>query len=137
INRATGEVTLQNNGAALAIDYYELTSEGNSLNSVTGTGDNQWTALDLAESDPVGQGWDLAGSASSSILAEGRLLDAATIGASASLSLGDAYNNVVNAEDIRFLYRLDNGMFVLGDVSYTGVAPELLAGDFNNDGAVD
>lgn len=137
INRATGAVTLQNNGAALSIDYYELTSAGNSLNPGVGTGNNQWTPLDLAESDPAGQGWDPAGSPSSSMLAEARFASGVTIGAGASLSLGEAYNGVVNAEDVRFRYRLDNGMFVLGDVSYIGVAPEGLAGDFNLDGTVD
>ncbi len=137
INRATGEVTMENNGGALAIDYYELLSPGGSLNSTIGTGPNQWTALDLAESDPVGQGWDPAGGASATAIAEGRLLDTATIAAGADISLGAAYNGSVNAEDIRFRYRLDNGMFVLGDVSYIGVAPEGLEGDFNADGIVD
>src|SRR5690606_3077673 len=120
IDRATGEVTLGNSGAALAIDYYELTSEGSSLNSAIGTGNNQWTPFDLAEADAVGQGWDPAGGANSGIIAEGRLLGTTTIAASAQISLGEAYNNIINAEDVRFRYRLENGMFVLGDVDYIG-----------------
>jgi hypothetical protein len=137
IDRATGNVTLVNSGAALAIDYYELTSEGSSLNSTIGTGNNQWTPFDLAEADPVGQGWDPAGQANSGMISEGRLLGTTSIAASAQISLGEAYNNLVNAEDVRFRYRLENGMFVLGDVGYVGVAPQGLDGDFNADGIVD
>ncbi|WP_442482228.1 PEP-CTERM sorting domain-containing protein [Aeoliella sp. SH292] len=136
VDRSNGAVTLQNaSGSAVNIDYYELTSVGNSLYSAIGNGTNQWRSLDSVEGGAEGVGWVEAGGANSGAIGELNLTGA-TVGAGATINLGQAYNELINAEDLVFRFRLaDSGLIMQGNVSYIGTAPGL-AGDFNGDGMV-
>jgi hypothetical protein len=60
-----------------------------------------------------------------------------TLAGGATRSIGTAYNNIVNGEDLVFEFRLPSGLILPGSINYIGVAPVGLDGDFNTDGVVD
>ena len=140
VDRATGTITLQNPASssdmALDLSYYEIKSASDSLNSAG------WTSLDSQDIDSAGSApedqWKEAGGAGDGVLAESFLLGSSTFGLGRSESLGTAYNNTLNAEDLVFSYELadSRGQLVTGIVSYINEAPGLV-GDYNADGIVD
>jgi hypothetical protein len=118
----------------MAINYYEVTSAGDSLDAV------KWSSL--ADQDfegsgapnGTGNGWEEAGGVGKHALAEAFLLGDSTIGASQSVSLGMGYDAGVGAEDLVFTYRTDAGAILNGLVEYVTLAGP---GDANLDGVVD
>ncbi|WP_425396042.1 PEP-CTERM sorting domain-containing protein [Aeoliella sp.] len=137
VDRSDGSVTLVNNGTALDIDFYQLTSPGGSLNSTIGTGSGEWTSINSTESDAAGVGWDEAGGSSSTNIGELLLDGSATVAGSSMISLGEAYNNLINAEDLVLRYRIAGSELVMEvDASYINSPPAGLAGDYNGDGTV-
>jgi hypothetical protein len=135
VDRSTGTITLRNPGSsALAFDYYEFTSPSNSL-SVAG-----WNSLSEQNFQPAGPGahqkWQEAGGSSTTALGEAYLDGSSTLAGNGSVSIGDAYNEGVNGEDLVLNFRLTSGLVLPGTVQYVGTAPTL-EGDFNTDGVVD
>jgi len=119
---------------AVAMNYYQITSGGYSLDAV------KWSSLadqDFEGGGPPngsGNGWEEAGGAGKNALAEAFLLGNSTIGASQSVSLGKGYDTGVGAEDLVFKYLTDAGEIIDGLVEYVTSA---LPGDANLDGVVD
>ncbi|MCO6046184.1 hypothetical protein NG895_19980 [Aeoliella sp. ICT_H6.2] len=137
VDRTDGSVELVNNGGPLEIDYYELSSPGASLNATIGNGTGEWTSINSTESDAAGVGWDEAGGSSSTAIGELFLEGAATIAGNSTIDLGEAYNNLMNAEDLMLKYRLaGSGLVLEVAATYIGSPPAGLAGDFNDDGTV-
>jgi hypothetical protein len=135
VDRSTGNITLRNTGTdAVQFDYYEFDSAAGSLN-IAG-----WNSLDNQNFQPagagIGQTWDEAGGSDAFELGEVYLLSNSTLAGSASVSLGNAYNNGLNGEDLILRYRLPSGLQLTGTVEYVGVAPTL-QGDFDGDNDVD
>ena len=135
VDTVTGATTLLGDAyRAVAINYYEITSAGNSLDAA------HWSSLadqDFEGSGPpngTGNGWGEAGGVGSHALAEAFLLGNSTIGASTSISLGSGYDAFVGAEDLVFTYRTNSGAIVEGLVEYV---TSVIAGDANWDGIVD
>jgi hypothetical protein len=136
VDRSTGEVTIEAYGTAPAeFDSYELSSASNSLKPST------WNSLSDQNFQRVGPGihqrWQEMGGSSTAELGEVFLAAHSTLAPNASRSLGLAYNNAINGEDLLFRYHPTGGNVVQGEVTYIGVAPPHLSGDFNNDGVVD
>jgi hypothetical protein len=134
VDRSNGNITLSNpDGAPLVFDYYQIDSASNSLNPAG------WNSLSDQNFQSTGPGahekWQEAGGSDLSELAEA-YLQVSTLGPSAMVSIGSAYNNSINGEDLVLTYRLSSGLVVQGAVTYVGTAPGL-AGDYNNDGRVD
>ncbi len=135
VNRATGEIVLRNAGLeAVDLDFYQFESASNSLN-IAG-----WNSLSdqnfQSSGGGNGQSWDEAGGSSSASLGEAYLTSNSTLAGNASVSLGNAYNHILNGEDLVLTYRLPSGLVLTGDISYMGVAPSL-PGDYDNDADVD
>ncbi|MCC7473808.1 MAG: hypothetical protein IT425_00310 [Pirellulales bacterium] len=145
VNRGSGDVQIQNPaGAAYDLDYYEITSTGQSLNL------GGWSSLDLQNQDAVDgtdlgtvagdsplEGWDQGGSSNSSALVELFLTGSSSLGSQASLSLGTAYDTTTDAQDLIFQYSLaGSNLLQLGVVKYVGGLGGL-PGDFNADTFVD
>ena len=135
VDPVTGVTTLLGDPTrVIAINYYEITSAGHSLDAVN------WSSLadqDFEGGGPpngTGNGWEEAGGSGSHALAEAFLLGNSTIGASASISLGSGYDAFVGAEDLVFTYRTNSGAIVEGLVEYV---TSVIAGDANWDGIVD
>lgn len=137
VNRATGEVIMKNDST---VDY-DL-----NLYKITGSLDvSEWNSLqdqDLAAfpaGDGTGNGWEEGGGSSDTELGEAYLLgDSTFTTAQTSISLGNIYDELSEAEDLIFRYRdVATGGFVPGEVNYVGVAPVGLPGDFNSDNTVD
>ncbi len=120
------------------INFYEITSSGNSLD-VTG-----WSSLfdQNMSGFPVGtgsgNGWEEAGGVGSHALAEGYLLGNSTIDANASISLGTGYDEGVDDQNLNFTYRTDTGQLFQGLVEYITepTCSFTLLGDANNDNQV-
>ena len=137
VNRATGEVIMRN---ASTVDY-EM-----NLYKITGSLDvSEWNSLQdqnlaaFPAGDGTGNGWEEAGGSSDTELGEAFLTgDSTFTTAQADISLGNIYDEFSEAEDLVFRYRdVASGVFVPGQVSYIGVAPVGLPGDFNGDNTVD
>jgi len=135
VDPVTGATTLLGDPTRpIAINYYEITSDGDSLDSVN------WSSLadqDFEGSGPpngTGNGWEEAGGVGKHALAEAFLLGNSTIGASASVCLGRGYDAFVGAEDLVFTYLTDSGVIIEGLVEYV---TSVLPGDANWDGVVD
>ena len=136
VDRSNGEITLQNNDpTAVEFDYYQFTSASNSLN-VAG-----WNSLADQDFQSVGseegQSWVEAGGSHSGEIGELFLRSISALGSNESVSIGSAYNNGVNGEDLVLTYRLPSGLTVEGPVSYINEPPMHLPGDFAGDGAVE
>jgi hypothetical protein len=135
VDRASGNVTLKNNGTeAVNFDFYQFDSASGSLKV------SEWNSLSDQNFQPVGAGngqtWDEAGGSSASSLAEAYLQSSSTLAGNASISIGNAYDELINGEDLVLQYRLPSGLILTGAVQYTGVSPGV-AGDYDNDGDVD
>jgi hypothetical protein len=126
VNTINGTVRMRNQtGAAVNIDYYEITSGQNALNS-------SWTGFQNAspaiggfpQGNGSGTGWEKAGGSSSSVLAESFLTGSSGVANNANLNLGTAFN-VGGTQLLQFKY---------GNVT-TVITPQ--TGDYNNNGVVD
>jgi hypothetical protein len=135
VNKATGAmVLLGDSSVANDINFYEITSDGHSLDAAN------WLSLadqDYEEGGPpsgTGDGWEEAGGVGPHALAEAFLLGSSTIGVSQSVGLGRGYDVGVGAEDLAFKYRTDTGAILEGLVEYV---PSGIPGDADEDGVVD
>jgi hypothetical protein len=133
VNTLTGNIKLVNTNqtTTFAIDYYEILG----ANALDAFG---WARLAGRPGFPAGNGsgngWEDAGTPDASFLGEIYLDGPSTIQTSASIDLGNAYNEAIDARNLVFNYLVDDHLFQ-GTVSY--VTPPALAGDFNNNGVVD
>ncbi len=135
VDTMTGGVEISNtSGLAIDFDYYELTSAGDSLSP------GGWSSLDSQNIDSLGAGpgqsWLEGGNPSSGDLSEAFLLGMTTLAdAAAPISLGNAYDTSVNAQDILFNYRdpARPETLLSAIVEYDGA----LTADFEPDGDVD
>jgi hypothetical protein len=135
VDTASNAVTLRNHlNVPLPIHQYQITSAGGALSP------GGWDSLDDQEgADPPGEGWDEAGVPSMNQLVELYLGESGDeLGANASLSLGNAYDNSVfgsgSTGDLVFRFGLTNGAQLTGMVTYVGV--QAVDGDYNGDGVV-
>lgn len=136
VNRATGEVTIENPGTvAVDFDFYQLSSPSHSLLTTS------WDSLSDQNFQPSGPGaherWQEMGGSSTLELGEVRLTSFSTLAADGTHSLGLAYNGALGGEDLVFEYKEPGGSVKQAQVLYVGTAPPDLEGDFNSDGIVD
>lgn len=124
VDTTTGATTLLGDASeSIDIDYYEITSAGNSLDLVN------WVSLqdqDFEGNGPpsgTGDGWEELAGIGAHALAEEYLLGSSTSPADASIGLGMGYDISVDARDLVFSYRSDAGFVFQGVVDY-GVIPE-------------
>jgi hypothetical protein len=134
IDRSDGSALLKNlTSNPISMDYLEIKSAGSSLDLAG------WSSLD---DQNVGgaNAWLEAGGSSATALVEASLLTGHTLNPGAMLDLGFLYNENINAEDVDFEIRRFGGA---ADrtydqlVTYIGVAPAGVPGDFNEDDKVD
>jgi hypothetical protein len=137
VDRSTGSITINNPfSTPVNFDFYQFTSASNSLN------DETWLSLSDQNFQPAGGGehqkWQEAGGSSPSAIAEVFLDGNSTLDTTTSTkSIGAAYNNLINGEDLVFQYRLATGSLRTGFVQYVGMPPASLQGDYNMNGVVD
>ncbi len=135
VNQSTGEIILKNEGtAAVDFDYYRIDSAASSLNLAS------WNSLSDQDFNSTGggngQSWDEAGGSGNSALAEVNLLANTAFAGNTQRSLGNAYNNTLNALDLVVTYRLLSGLVATATVTYIGTPPGV-PGDYNDNGVVD
>jgi len=135
VDRVTGATAILGYSTqAIDINYYQITSAGNSLDAA------HWSSLadqDFEGHGPAngtGNGWEEAGGSGNHALAEAYLLGDSTVARNQLVSLGKGYDSDVDAEDLVFTYLTDTGKVVEGLVEYVTSA---LPGDANADGVVD
>ena len=120
--------------AAVDFDYYQFDSAGSSLKT------SGWNSLSDQNFQAVGggngQSWDEAGGSSNSALAEVYLETHPGLAGGTSISIGNAFNNILNIHDLVMTYRLLGGLLVSPTVTYIG-SPPGVAGDYNGNGVVD
>ena len=140
VNRATGEMTLNNNltGAqAIDIKSYTIESPSGALDSVSFNGLRGDSAA-FPSGNGSGNGWELGGGSNASRLAEGYFSGTSTFAVGAAgLSLGNGYNELTLAEDLVFAWANSQGETYNARVEYVGVAPDVLPGDYNDNNVVD
>jgi len=133
IDRSTGDGTLKNlTSNPIAWDYLDIKSAGGSLNA------SGWTSLDDQDIDGEDT-WIEAGGSSAAELAEASLSSSHMMMPNDTISLGNLYNNGINAEDLNFVIRRADGPIDRTYdqiVTYINMAPEGAIGDYNGDGTV-
>lgn len=140
VDRATGEMTLSNNlSGAASMDIKSLTIEspsgGLDASGFDGLGGASGA---FPAGNGSGNGWEVGGGSDLFRLADGYFSGDSTLAAGTSgLSLGTGYNPLSLAEDLVATWTNPDGGVFNARVVYTGVAPEILLGDFNDDGTVD
>jgi hypothetical protein len=136
VDRSDGTITLDNPfSSSVSFDFYQFSSASDSLDvSIDG-----WDSLHDQNFQPMGGGahqqWQEAGGSSTAAIAEVYLAGNSTLTGTTSRSIGAAYNNMINGQDLVFEYRLPTGEMRSGYVQYVGVAP--VPGDYNGDSKVD
>jgi hypothetical protein len=147
VNKANNIVKIKGNPSLLAnIDYYEITSVQNGLNTLFWNSLDQQNISAVDGTDPGGvagdtptEGWDKSPTATNGVLREYFLRPGgAPLAAGGELTLGAAYNQSVFGTgngDVQFSYGIAGGARLTGTVSYIGVAG--VAGDYNGNSVVD
>jgi hypothetical protein len=135
VDRSDGNITLRNTASTpFDFDYYQFDSASNSLNVA------DWSSLSDQNFQSIGAGngqsWDEAGGSDAGALGEAYFLSASTLAGGATVSIGNAYNENINGEDLVLRFRLPSGLLMQGTVEYIGEAPGL-DGDYKDDGRVD
>jgi len=133
VNTTNGVMTMLGDSVdPISINYYEITSSGNSL---TTSGWNSFADQDLDGNGPAngsGNGWEEAGGSGSASLAEAYLLGNSEIAASSEVGLGKSYNTTTDARDLDFRFLTDRGKIYDGLIEY--FSPVM--GDANDDDLV-
>ena len=136
-NTVTGELTVLNNDLLTPVefDFYEILSSGNSLDAVS------WNSFDDQGLDAIGggptQSWGEGAGSGTDILTEAFLLGSTTIGVGESETLGNGYDESVDAQDLIFNYgNSSTGKLLQGIVSYVDTNATFLLGDFNGNGSI-
>jgi hypothetical protein len=135
IDRSTGAATLKNlSPNEVSWDYMEIKSAGGSLDPAG------WSSLDDQNADGANT-WIEAGGSSATALVEASISGSHTLAPNQTLSLGNLYNESLNAQDIDLEIRRASGpSFRTFDqnVTYVGTGPPMgVMGDYNNNGVVD
>jgi hypothetical protein len=124
VNTVTGQMQIKNQtGAAVQVDYYEITSAGGSLKPATWTSLQDQNLAGFPAGNGSGNGWEEAGATATGILSESYLTGSSSVGAAAPpVSLGPAFNTA-GAQDIVFRYAV--------------VPAAAMSADFDSDGDAD
>ena len=140
VNRATGALTLKNNlsvAQAIELKSYTIESPSGALDAAAFNG----LRGDLPAFPPgngLGSGWDLGLGSNDNRLAEANYNGVSTLATGVSnLMLGNAYRGVSLAEDLTFVWTNSDEEVYNARVTYVGVAPVGLLGDYNDDSVVD
>jgi hypothetical protein len=116
VNTNTGAVRARNaTTGSFDVVFYEIVSNNGNLNPAG------WASLDSTEgNDPVTVGWDVLGSPTANILAEGNLTGSLLVGAGQSFSLGNAFNTAttLGQRDVNFFFATADGVIRRGVVNY-------------------
>ncbi len=125
VNTTNGQVRLKNvTGATVNIDYYEVTSPGNALNSTAWNSLQEQNLPAFPAGNGSGNGWEEAGGSGSGVLGESYLTGSSGVVHNANVALGAAFM-VGGAQTLQFKY---------GAILSPGQPP---TGDYNNNGVVD
>jgi hypothetical protein len=125
VNTTNGQVTLRNqSGAAVNIDYYEITSAAGALNATTWNSLQEQNLAGFPAGTGSGNGWEQFGGSRATIIGESYLTGNSSVANDAAIGLGAAFN-VGGARDLVFRY---------GEIAGTAPPP---TGDYNNNGMVD
>ena len=125
VNTTNGVVRLRNQtGATVNIDYYEVKSPGNALNSTTWSSLQDQNLAAFPAGNGSGNGWEEAGGSSAGVLGESYLTGNSAVVHTANIGLGAAFN-LGGAHDLQFKY---------GAILTPG---QPATGDYNNNGIVD
>ncbi|MBA4104643.1 MAG: hypothetical protein C0485_02715 [Pirellula sp.] len=123
VNTVTGQVQFKNQtGAAVQVEYYEITSAGGSLKPTTWTSLQDQNVAGFPAGNGSGNGWEEAGAVAAGVLSESYLTGSSSVGTAAAVNLGTAFNTA-GAQDLVFRYAV--------------VPPAPLTADFDNDGDAD
>ncbi len=119
VNTLTGAVSMRSSSSVpVDINYYEISSLAGSLNA------GGWISLDDGEgSDPPGVGWEEAGGAGATVLAESNFTGTLQLNSGPSQSLGHAFNEVAGFRDLRFFYTTPQGALIPGEINYNTGSP--------------
>lgn len=131
VNTTTGAASIAGGDIANSLDFYQIQSAGSGL--VAGAFDGLRGAAGFPAGNGTGNGWELSGVQTTTLLSESYLQSSSTFAAGgAGISLGSIYNTSLNARDLEFYYETPTGQRLRGFVEYIGgVLP-----DFNGDGFV-
>ncbi|MEN1680441.1 MAG: dockerin type I domain-containing protein [Planctomycetota bacterium] len=137
---ATGEVLLVGGLGTPTIDQYEVTSVDGGL--MAGAFDGIRGDSGIPAGDGSGNGWELGGSQSDTLLSEFFLGDfgqgTTQLAQDFSASLGDIYDTGADTRDLMLEYQITNGDVQGQPITISGIAAYIDGtGDFNGDGTVD
>jgi hypothetical protein len=125
VNTATGQAAVKNQtGAAVNIDYYEVTSTGSALNATAWNSLQEQNLAGFPAGNGTGNGWEQAGGSNAKIVSESYLTGNSAISDNATIGLGTPFN-VGGDQDLVFRYAVVTG---------PSVQP---SGDYNGNGVVD
>ena len=89
VNTSTGQASIKNQtGATVNIDYYEITSAGNSLKPTTWNSLQDQNSAGFPAGNGSGNGWEEAGGVSTSVLVESYLTGNSAVGSRCDEGLG-------------------------------------------------
>lgn len=135
VNTLNGEVVIDNPLAAgVTFNSYLLGSDDSSLDDSGWNPISGQTITGFPAGDGSGNGWESGGGPNPNQLAEYRLIGDSTLDPAATINLGNAYDESVDARDLVFQYTLDSGEIIKGRVAYLESAA--VPGDYNGDGTV-
>jgi hypothetical protein len=139
IDPVSGQVRIENTtDVDIAFNGYSISSEDGSLDPLG------WKSVAAAPTlpgfpagDGSGGGWEKATNPTGNLIAEFYLQGNSTIPAGGSVSLGHAYNQALNAQDVIVEFASENGAVTTKPALYGTIAPALSPGNFNESGPVD
>jgi hypothetical protein len=135
VNTGNGEIIVDNpTDAPIVLNAYTLSSLGNSLDNAGWDPISGQSIAGFPVGNGSGNGWESGAGPNPSQLAEYYLLGDSTLAPGGTINLGNAFNELVGTEDVKFQYTLDDGSIINGHVFYESAS---VLGDYNENGIVD
>jgi hypothetical protein len=139
IDPVSGQVRIENTTEVdIAFNGYSISSEDGSLDPI---GWKSVAAPPTLPGFPVGDGsgngWEKASNPTGNLIAEFYLEGNSTIPAGVSVSLGHAYNQALNAQDVIVEFSGESGAVTTKPALYGTIGPIVSPGNFNETGPVD
>lgn len=139
-DRSSGALTLRNNLAGstnIEMKSYTIESPSGALDPTAFNGVRGDSGA-FPSGNGSGNGWEIGEGSNVTRLTEGYFNGESILASGATgLSLGAAYNELTLAEDLFFTWTNSMGNVFSARVEYVGTAPDVLPGDYNDDGVVD
>ncbi len=139
IDQSNGQMLIRNdstNADPLSFSSYEITSPSGGLDLANWTRIASQNAAGFPVGNGTGNGWEAGAASSNNELTEWYLQGSSTLAPGASIGLGSAYNQTLDAADLVLKYTTETGSVIEAPIVFETINPPSNPADFDGNGMV-